>query len=209
MPIKQRLFISLFILCATLTNAGTRLIFKEETEGLNSDSAFTFIYLSLDKESFKTIINANEVTRSVTYKMGKLQLSNPNYIPQQQQVSEMITTLTPERNYQLVSKDAPCNRWICNHYKVYSKEDLIEEVWTVSLTTLGLQAADFTHFTQLSDATLTLLQSQINGIIPGIHIPFPEPSVGNFPIKRIRYKNGKPTQTTTLVKAEQKQLKVF
>lgn len=209
MPIRFRLFISLFILWSTLVNAETKLTFKEEIEGLNTDSDFKFIYLSLDKTDFKAITNTNEATRSVTYKSGSLELSKPNYKNPQHRITGMITTITPERNYQLVSKDATCNRWICNRYKVYSKEDLIEEVWTVSLTTLGIGKTDFSIFNKLSDATLEILRSQIAGIMPGIHVPFPEPSVGNFPVKRIRYKNGKPTQTTTLVKAEQKQLKVF
>lgn len=204
MPIRLCLFISLFILCSTLANADTKLTFKEEIEGLNTDSDFKLIYLSLDKENFKAVININEVTRSVTYKTGTLHLSNPNYKNPQQRIPGMITIMTPERNYQLVSKDATCNRWICSRYKVYSKEDLIEEIWTLPLTTLGIEKTDFSVFTKLSDATLEILRSQIVGIIPGIHVPFPEPSVGNFPVKRIRYKNGKPTQTTTLVKAEQK-----
>lgn len=209
MPIRLRLYISLFILCSTLVNAETKLTFKEEIEALNTDSDFKFIYLSINQTGFKAITNTNEATRSVTYKTGSLELSKPNYKNPQQRIPGMITTMTTERNYQLISKDATCNRWICSRYKVYSKEDLIEEIWTVPLTTLDIEKTDFSVFTKLSDATLEILRTQIAGIIPGIHVPFPEPSVGNFPVKRIRYKNGKPSQTTTLVKAEQKQLKVF
>jgi hypothetical protein len=116
----------------------------------------------------------------------------------------MITKLSPERIYQLSEVGVSMNRWSCSHYKVMSKGTLIEEVWVTAFPLIKLNTSDFDVFKKFPDEYLTLLQAQISAIIPNIRIPFPEPSANGFPVKRIRYQDGKAIHTTQLLKVQTK-----
>lgn len=92
--------------------------------------------------------------------------------------------------WELVNSGVSIENWNCHWYRNLRAGETLEEVWTTSTASLGLDSADIRAFTSLIG-----MMSQLSGEAEAFH-ELGDPAAHNtytgYPVKRIGYSEGKP-----------------
>jgi hypothetical protein len=102
----------------------------------------------------------------------------------------VATSDAEPETWELVNSGVSVENWSCHWYRNLRAGETLEEVWTTSSASLGLESADIRAFTSLIG-----MMSQLAGETEEFH-ELGDPAAVNmytgYPVKRVSYSEGKP-----------------
>jgi hypothetical protein len=188
---------------------------RSEVQANGESNAFVFDgqadlirMINLSRKSYIEMSRADmqQMQQQIAGAMAKMEAQLKNLPPEQRKMLEDMmkgrggmpggAAAPPRITYKAAGNDR-VGQWACAKYDGYNGADKVTELCTVQPAAIGLNESDFAAMKQMAEFVKSMMPDAAEQF--SVNATVAEQGFAGVPIRRVAFRNGKPTDTTELL----------